>query len=1013
MKTKNILYTAFTALAMAASLSMSAQKVDILGVTDDGQRAQIKAKVDLAGKKVKSVTTYSYYMVDGYTVTNTAHEFVQDGENTYLTADVFYYPENGRYRYRIELVFDDNTKYMTSVVDSELSEEFMWLGDYNYIEAKSGWDDQHPPVVDREIDPSLQFLLDGVRYYKGVDNHAPGYIIYDFGDTPFTRFVTRYGVQDDRTDGDVGFKFFTGTDPTRTAESQMTSRWNQTMYSLTNPSRGNAPCVADLDLDMTGYSVLRVTYDQIDNNWGDHGHLAMARLYLPVEKVHKNRQTVTFTNAETALNGPIILDATSSSGGKVFYRIISGRDIATIEDGVLTPVWGGKGNVVVEATQYGDDDNYPATDYHTFSVDLQPQIQFLNVYHPSVPQADGRAYAYLLVDSKGRKISKLSAVTYNDLYNLKKIDEKPLLSKYSPSKGKQVIEIELPAYSDQVLQLVYRYEGSDVDQVLPYWHSRGAFDYISDMPASTYRLTAGWGSPSAPNKSFNGDNNGQLNIVANPDVNYAKGFGVHAKGSLEVQPEALAPYERVAADMGAQKGYGGNLEQTMAYRIESGNMVLKTTQTLDSTTGSYVGGDLKKSQYVSWETPINNSSILRLIIEKGSDGRDDNDHVCIGAPRLYHIQPVKTGQNILWTENRRVVNNKETRITLDAEASSGNTPLYYIVNGSQYASIENGNTLVIHEFPNGGDKIVVDAYEPGDDVFDASNVATCTFEVLHGLEVQRDEYVELNESDVFDELIIHADSKSSGQVNVKNALVDVRKIVLKYTFTPYEWSYISFPSDLDIDAISNLKELGYNYSAFSGPAYYIRELNTVQRSLSPETGGFVDLDSPKVKALKGYIMMVDDSKGSEPVEVTFTIDNTHIDLTELARSLGLTIDFTGMKPDTKKSITVSSANPNVKSNSLTIEVTFKPEDLSSLPLNHAQALERMRYVFVGQNRAIRLTLPDQTPARVVFFDADGKKVVKAVRYVAPNVIDLKDMKSGKYNMMVQYGPATKNYEIEL
>ncbi|MDE6121311.1 MAG: T9SS type A sorting domain-containing protein, partial [Muribaculaceae bacterium] len=69
--------------------------------------------------------------------------------------------------------------------------------------------------------------------------------------------------------------------------------------------------------------------------------------------------------------------------------------------------------------------------------------------------------------------------------------------------------------------------------------------------------------------------------------------------------------------------------------------------------------------------------------------------------------------------------------------------------------------------------------------------------------------------------------------------------------------------------------------------------------------------------------------------------------------------------------------------------------------------------YTPNRSGIRLTLPDQTPARVGIFDAKGKKMLKAVNYVSPMMIDLSDMPKGKYVVAVIYGPASAMRDIEL
>lgn len=978
-----------------------AKTVDFLGITNDGQRASIKARLNTDGKTVASVRTFSYNMTDGYPVVNTAYDILQDDQDTFLSADVAYYPDNDGYTYRVELTFADGSTYTSEVVNLDLTKAFMWLGDYQYAEGKSGWDDQHPPVVDREIDPSLTLTLDGRVYYKAVSNHAPGYLLYKFEDAPFSRFVSRIGVQDDRTDGDVTFKFYSSDNISNTTENSMKSLLSQTMYSKSNTQRGDNPCIKDVELDITGTKVFRIQLDQFDNNWGDHAHLALARLYFPDEdRPVKTVQQVTFTTEGGDLEGAVNLNATATSGGNVYYRIISGRELATINNGVLTPVWGAKGIVVVEATQYGDNNYYPCSAYLTFNVDMAPRIQMLSLYQPTLTQAGNTAYAYLLVDTKGKNLDKLTVDVFSDPDRRVKEKTVDVLPQFFPSKGAHALEIPVDNYSKQVFKVAYSFSDNAAVDSLAYWHPEGSYDYASDLPTSAYTYGLGYPGTFAANHPYNNMNSDRLEIGTGSVSHgvFAKGFGVHASGYVEIQARALAPYSRFVGSAGPQKNGTNNYQnQKLTLRLTNGNITLADTT------------DMLKTGIIHWDYPINNQAPLRLVGDQGSDG-NGNDYVCFGAPRLYYINSVKTPQTISWDTEKRIINNTATSIPLDAEATSGFPIFYHIVKGAQYATISDGK-LVISNLPVGGDEIVVNAVQPGSDVWADAPTATCTFRLTHGLEVQRNEYVELKDADVLDELIIHADKMSSGQVALKNSVVDVRKLIIKYTFIPDEWVHIAFPSDLDIDKISNLGALGYGYNAFGNPAYYIKELDTEARASGGE--GWKMLESPNVKANKGYLMSIDSRITDQPVEVTFTIDNAAVDLKDFTRSLGLTVDFSGMEPGKTQNITVTSADPSVPSNNLTVEVTFSPTDLASLPINHQKALENMRFVFVPGHKAIRLTLPDPTPARVVFFDSEGKHVIKAVRYIAPNVIDLSGMKSGRYNMVVNYGNASQTYPIDL
>ena len=57
--------------------------------------------------------------------------------------------------------------------------------------------------------------------------------------------------------------------------------------------------------------------------------------------------------------------------------------------------------------------------------------------------------------------------------------------------------------------------------------------------------------------------------------------------------------------------------------------------------------------------------------------------------------------------------------------------------------------------------------------------------------VQKDARVELEGGQVLEELIVYGDAGQMGQVVVKNGIVQVKKLVLKYTFVPKAWNFLS------------------------------------------------------------------------------------------------------------------------------------------------------------------------------------------------------------------------------
>lgn len=102
----------------------------------------------------------------------------------------------------------------------------------------------------------------------------------------------------------------------------------------------------------------------------------------------------------------------------------------------------------------------------------------------------------------------------------------------------------------------------------------------------------------------------------------------------------------------------------------------------------------------------------------------------------------------------------------------------------------------------------------------------------------------------------------------------------------------------------------------------------------------------------------------------------------------------------------------VKGAPLKVMVRFSPDDLSALPVNHARALEDVRVTFNPNNSGIRLTLPTQEQAKVVIFDSK-ERMVKAVKYVSPYLIDITGLESGSYQLYIQYGNATATRPLEI
>ena len=618
-----------------------------------------------------------------------------------------------------------------------------------------------------------------------------------------------------------------------------------------------------------------------------------------------------------------------------------------------------------------------------------PSIELLAVYYPTEP--GNNPVGYIKVDTGDRQLAELKINVYDNLYTLDEIETIDLRAQVGNTVQQQVIPFTIKGDSSAILRLTYRFEGDADAVVKPYWHNGEEFDYMSDQPCN---IQSGWGTATI-NKPY-GDNTAMIVGVGDQMRTYKKGFGLHADGWVETTGN-LTAYSRFATDLGGQV-ITNPIRGNLGYNLQNGNTELARENSLPWQTR------------LEWDFIIDGRQKIRINCTNGADD-NTNDVVTIGAPRLYYIPVTKSSQTISWRDEADIVTNKPVTVPLDAVAASGLKVVYRIVKGAEYASIENDALLNVTGMPAQAE-IIVEAHQPGNSDWSAAPVQRCVFHLLRGIEVRKNEYVELEGGLSLEEIIVHADKSASGQVSVKSGLVDVKKLILKYTFVPGEWNYMSFPSDLDIDRIADFKDKGYRLNnKAGGGAYYIKSYDTGLRAQHPHDDAWTPLATSQVEGLKGYLVGIDDAWGTDSVEITFTIDNVKLDFESPRYPVNLSLDMTQVEPGTSRIVYVRPAN--VKGNTLRINVQFQPDDFSELPVNHEKALENMRYTFVGDRKAMRLTLPDQTPARVVFFDKSGKHVIKAVRYVSPMAIDLTGLPSGTYQVAVGYGPANKVFTVDI
>lgn len=489
-------------------------------------------------------------------------------------------------------------------------------------------------------------------------------------------------------------------------------------------------------------------------------------------------------------------------------------------------------------------------------------------------------------------------------------------------------------------------------------------------------------------------------------INFYKSFSTHATGSFTFNFAEDTPYSRLFTYYGIQDNKSaGDIKFTLTVNGE-----LKDTHTMYAKNNPVKPSDgiyLRK-----YDVAIDGQTDIVI----NGDMIDDinQDHMNFPLGRLYLKKDVRKEQEATWPATEILAYGKPFKHTLDAGFTSGGTGLYYITSGSEYATIE-GNVLNVHTIPTDDSAYIeVAAVQPGTDEYLTSPLSTCRFYVVNDKTVPADGKLVLNNGDEVDELTVYANPSSRGQVVVNNSFASVNKLILKYTFNPGEWNFISFPANASLSQISNLNSLGYTLNG-SQKAFYLCEYNTRSRAEQPSKTAWTKLASDNVIKNKGYIMGVSrsaDNPDNKPVEVTFVFENTTLGF-DTSNSGSLNVELNMMQLETGSEIPVYvMPDDGLKGSPLKVMVKFSPKDISSLPVNYVKALDDARVTFNPNRSGIRLTLPTQDQAKVVIFDSK-EHVVKAVKYVAPYLIDVTDLKPGKYQLYIQYGNATATKPFEV
>lgn len=498
---------------------------------------------------------------------------------------------------------------------------------------------------------------------------------------------------------------------------------------------------------------------------------------------------------------------------------------------------------------------------------------------------------------------------------------------------------------------------------------------------------------------------GGFNPFKVANINFYKSFSVHGKGSFTFDFPADNPYSRMFTYYGIQDDRPGG-DVRFSFVVNGTTVETHDMYSMSNPVKPADGIYLRK-----FETPVNGATVIKLL----GDVIDDAayDHMNFPMGRMYLKPDSRKKQQAGWPSVETLASDKPFTHTLDAAFTSGGKTFYEVVSGTEYASVE-GNVLNIHTIPQDkSEYIEVKAIQLGTADYMPAMPSTCRFYVRNNKVVPADGKLVLNNGDVVDQLTVYANPDSRGQVVVNNGFASVNKLILKYTFKPGEWNFISFPANVSLSQISDLNSLGYTLNG-SQKAFYLCEYSTRSRAEQPSKTAWTKLTSDNVIKNKGYIMGVSrsaDNPENKPVEVTFVFENTTLGF-DPSNSGSLNVELNMMQIEPGTEIPVYVMPDGLKGAPLKVMVKFSPKDISELPLNYAKALDDARVTFNPNNSGIRLTLPTQEQAKVVIFDSK-ERVIKAVKYIAPYLIDITDLKPGKYQLYIQYGNATATKPFEI
>lgn len=275
-------------------------------------------------------------------------------------------------------------------------------------------------------------------------------------------------------------------------------------------------------------------------------------------------------------------------------------------------------------------------------------------------------------------------------------------------------------------------------------------------------------------------------------------------------------------------------------------------------------------------------------------------------------------------------------------------------------------------------------------------------QVIERLEIQKNDSVVITGTTRINELVVYADKNASGQLLIQSGVVQVDRLVLNFTFVPAEWTVLSFPTavaDLRSPSVSNFAALGFNF-ATGTKRFQLRKYDPAARALDKDP--WVTAIESSVAASTGFMISVTTGSTSpQPIEFYFT--NTTLKAAQQSGDVLVDLDMRGKAMQQNYSVVLEPEN--AAGQPLAVTVRNAPESAPA-PLNYADELANAAVYFTVDKKAIRIALPTGETARVLVMDRRMKKVLDAYEYSSPAAITVAHLKKGKYQLYIEYGPAS-------